>query len=160
VTDEPTKEVLHFINTNPEVLSVLYDVNLLPEQTMKDPRQWLRTLLVVRLFQRIQAGDTRLVDAFRSVVDIGSRRLLLPEEVTHWQALLAEHTGDRFSSLPLPTDEKTPGGENSYEQGRIDERNRIIDLCTNNAEGPWLSIMVKGELVALGARRISNALQP
>ncbi len=51
--DEATKAILSYINTTPEVLSVLYDVDLLPEETMQDPGNWLRTVLVVKLFQRI-----------------------------------------------------------------------------------------------------------
>jgi len=53
--DEPTREILRYINETPDVQSVLYDVDLLPEQTMREPRQWLRTILIVRLFQRIDA---------------------------------------------------------------------------------------------------------
>jgi hypothetical protein len=49
---EDRAEVLKYINGTPELLSMLYDVDLLPEQTMNDSRQWLRTLLVVRLHRR------------------------------------------------------------------------------------------------------------
>lgn len=38
----------------------------------------------------IQTENNRFRDALRCSVDIGARRLLLPSEVTHWQALLAE----------------------------------------------------------------------
>ena len=37
-----------------------------------------------------RAEPSRLRDALRCVLDIGSRRLLLPSEVVHWEALLAE----------------------------------------------------------------------
>ena len=47
------KQILDYVNTHPEVMSTLYDVGLLPEQTMKDPHNWLRTVLIVKLFERI-----------------------------------------------------------------------------------------------------------
>jgi len=31
------REMLDFINNNPPLLSLLYDLNLLPEQTLNDP---------------------------------------------------------------------------------------------------------------------------
>ena len=53
------KATLDYINSKPECLSVLYDVDLLPEQTMNDPRQWLRTFLIARLFQRIDELEAK-----------------------------------------------------------------------------------------------------
>lgn len=50
--DIKTKEILGYINGTPALLSALYDANLLPEQTMSDPLQWVRTVLIAELFKR------------------------------------------------------------------------------------------------------------
>jgi hypothetical protein len=51
--------------------------------------------------------DARLRDALRCVLDIGSRRLLLPSEMTHWEALLAETAAlaARVSAVGVDGDE-------------------------------------------------------
>jgi hypothetical protein len=45
-------QILAYINSQPELTSMLYDTDLLPEQTMRDPRQFLRTVLVTELHKR------------------------------------------------------------------------------------------------------------
>lgn len=58
--DPEIQAALKFINTTPECQSILYDLDLLPEQTMKDPRQFMRTLTFVGLLQRIEALEKSL----------------------------------------------------------------------------------------------------
>ena len=38
-------ELLSYINDTPRLMSLLYDINLLPEQTM-DSRHWRKTLII------------------------------------------------------------------------------------------------------------------
>lgn len=45
-------QILAYINSQPELTSMLFDVDLLPEQTMRDPRQFLRTVLCTELHKR------------------------------------------------------------------------------------------------------------
>ena len=45
------EEILKFINDTPELLSLLYDLNLLPEQTLNDPQNYLRTCVITQLMK-------------------------------------------------------------------------------------------------------------
>jgi hypothetical protein len=64
--DEKVKEALKYINETPELQSMLYDVNLLPEQTLKDPLNLVRTLLITHLHQR--AAQAEKISARRGVI--------------------------------------------------------------------------------------------
>ena len=48
------QELLVYINSTPELLSLLWDIGLLPEQTMNVPHLWLRTVVVTKLFQWVK----------------------------------------------------------------------------------------------------------
>ena len=50
--DSEIQATLKFINSTPECLSILYDLDLLPEQTMKEPRLFMRTMAFAGLLRR------------------------------------------------------------------------------------------------------------
>jgi hypothetical protein len=54
ISDPIDQEILAYINKTPELLSLLYDLNLLPEQTMDAPHQWIRTVVITNLFRKAE----------------------------------------------------------------------------------------------------------
>ena len=52
--DPDIKGNLNYINDTPEAQSILYDLDLLPEQTMTHPRNFLRTMAFVAMLQRME----------------------------------------------------------------------------------------------------------
>ncbi|HLP30744.1 MAG TPA: hypothetical protein VK150_05240 [Geothrix sp.] len=60
--EEAIQEVLRYINATPEMQSILYDIDLLPEQTMKHPGNWMRTCMVVQIYQHAIKQEARVAE--------------------------------------------------------------------------------------------------
>jgi hypothetical protein len=58
------EELLRFANETPAVLSLLYDLDLLPEQTAKMPHPYAQTMTVISHCMKLQA------DALRSAAQL------------------------------------------------------------------------------------------
>jgi hypothetical protein len=55
---------------------------------------------------------------------------------------------------------KTPEELLAYDQGVLDERERIIAMLTTRYEPFWLCLLHKGDFCAMGGEKIRAALTP
>lgn len=56
-------EIYKFVNTHPKCMSMLYDLNLMPETTKPDNLNYIRMIAIIHLFDQIEELRETIKDA-------------------------------------------------------------------------------------------------
>jgi hypothetical protein len=111
-----SREAFSFINKTPILQSLLYDLNLLPEQLKEGTKEWDYMMATVLHFQACEAEQSKRIAE-------------IEKEVKHWKSN-HEHEVERARLIKIRTDLPLERAK-AYDRCALDKLN---DLQAQNAE--------------------------